>query len=124
MVTFNVKKFCTQPDLESLQTAKISKDDWKYVAKIFEASYSSSQSKAQLKEIVIIALVDGEYLPTEALQLLECPTANSPSNKVYSVKDDDDELGTSNPSESLRLSKRDGENTSNVVAYLVNPRLG
>ena len=115
MATFNVKEFCTQPDLESLQTAKISKDDWKYIAKFFEVSYSSRQSKAQLKEIVIIALVDGDYLPTEALQLLECPTANSPS-KVFSVKDYDDELITSNPSESLRLStKRDVENMSDVL---------
>ena len=68
MDSFNVKDFCRKPDSEVLQSVEISKDDWKFIARFFDIEYSSSHTKAQIRTLVIDALVEQGQLPVDTLQ--------------------------------------------------------
>ena len=68
--SFKVKEFYCHPSTELLQDAEMLKDDWKFIDKFFDIEYRCSNTKAQLREIVLEGLVK-EHLPPSALQLKE-----------------------------------------------------
>lgn len=80
---FNVKDFCEAPTLAKLEGQALRNDDWRFIAQYFEVPFSSTATKEVIKNIVVEALVLGEYLPEEAIDIF---TPASSSNPVH-VKD-------------------------------------
>ena len=67
MATFDVLKFCKNPESGSLDGAKVLKDDWKFIARFFEVTYDPSEKKAQIKNKVLSALINQGHLPSNII---------------------------------------------------------
>ena len=68
MASFDEVAFVQAPTLALLQGAKISKDQWKFIARYYRVEYSSSNTKQQIRDLVTAALVSRSLLPSSVLE--------------------------------------------------------
>ena len=76
MDTFDEVEFVKNLDPGKLVGARITKDQWKYIARTFKIGYSHADSKKELRQSVLSSLVSTNMLPEYVLNL-ECLTASS-----------------------------------------------
>ena len=65
MDTFDEVEFVKNLDPGKLVGARITKDQWKYIARTFKIGYSHADSKKELRQSVLSSLVSTNMLPEQ-----------------------------------------------------------
>lgn len=74
MSSFDVLDFVQRPDSDKLVDVPIAKDQWKFIAMYFKIPFSTSDTKEQIKCVVINDLVSRKLLPPSVRDLNFQPT--------------------------------------------------